>query len=274
MSTSSQFAGKIIALTGAASGIGRATATLLASRGAKLSLADLHGPGLAKVKDEIQERYAQTEIFIAALDVRDATAVEDWITATANHFGRLDGAANLAGIVPKSVGISTIADQDQGEWDAALGINLTGVMHCLRAQLKVMQDGASIINASSIAGLQGRPKNAAYAASKHGVVGLSRSAAKEAGPSNIRINAICPGRIDTPMSRMATSVASDTDEAIKISKETVRTGLRPLRALLTTYPFVLEHRHISKTFRSARRSSYVDCFLAQRRVVLHHRQCD
>lgn len=85
-----------------------------------------------------------------------------------------------------------LVDQDLKEWDFVLQVNLTGVLHCLKAQLKVMSDHGAVVNASSIAGLQGREKNSSYSASKHGVLGLTRSAAKEVGVRGVRVNAICP----------------------------------------------------------------------------------
>jgi NAD(P)-dependent dehydrogenase (short-subunit alcohol dehydrogenase family) len=192
MSSPTQFTNRVIAITGAASGIGLATAHLLASRGASLSLADLQAPALEKTRTEILAKHPGTDIFTFALDVRDYAKVEQWIQQTMEKFGKLDGAANLAGVIPHSIGIGLLIDQDLSEWDFVLSVNLTGVLHCLKAQLKVLHEGGSVVNASSIAGLQGRERNSSYAASKHGVLGLTRSAAKEVGARNIRVNAICP----------------------------------------------------------------------------------
>lgn len=158
-----QFENKVIAITGAGSGIGRATAHLLASRGAKLSLADLTNEALSKVRDEITANH-KTDILIFALDVRKYEEVESWINDTQKHFGRLDGAANLAGVIPKSIGLKGIDEQDFEEWDFVLGVNLTGVMHCLKAQLNVIDKDSAIVNAASIAGLIGRANNASYTA--------------------------------------------------------------------------------------------------------------
>lgn len=206
MTFQKQFEDKVIAITGAASGIALATAHLLASRGAKLSLADVSADALTKHAEEIRTRYS-TDVISFPVDVRDYSKVEDWIDQTKKHFGRLDGAANLAGVIPKSIGLKGVDEQDLDEWDFVMGVNLNGVMHCLRAQLKSIQDGGALVNASSVAGLTGRQNNASYTASKHGVLGLTRSAAKEVGVRNVRVNCICPGRIETPMVRKAEQIA-------------------------------------------------------------------
>jgi NAD(P)-dependent dehydrogenase (short-subunit alcohol dehydrogenase family) len=191
MATSLPLAGKVIAITGAASGIGLATAKILASRGATLSLADLQEKALSQTASHILETY-NTLVHTFALDVRSRDAVDSWIAETVERFGRLDGAANLAGVIGKSIGVKGVADTDEDEWDFIIAVNLTGVMHCMRAQMKVIADSGSIVNAASIAGLTGRPNNGAYAASKHGVIGLTRSAAKEIGARGVRVNSIAP----------------------------------------------------------------------------------
>ncbi|KAI0138496.1 3-oxoacyl-reductase [Xylariaceae sp. FL1272] len=220
MSLPEQFAGKVIALTGAASGIGLATAHLLASRGAILSLADLQAEALQRAEADIKAKYPTTELLAFALDVRNYKQVQSWINSTTQKFGKLDGAANLAGVIPKTIGTRDISEQDAGDWEFVMGVNTTGVMHCLKAQTSIITDNGAIVNASSIAGNTGRPRNSAYAASKHAVIGLTRSVAKETGRRGVRVNAICPGRIETPMLQASFNPEGDrTERQEEIGKE-------------------------------------------------------
>lgn len=189
-----QLSDKVIAVTGAASGIGLVTAKLLASRGARLSLADVVDEGLEKAKAEILSTTPGASVLTTVLDVRDFALVDSWIAKTVEHFGRLDGAANIAGVVPATIGSEAgrVENMNLDEWNFILAVNTTGVMHCMKAQLQKMGEGGSIVNASSIAGVIGRESNGSYTASKHAVIGLSRSAAKEVGKRGVRVNAICP----------------------------------------------------------------------------------
>jgi NAD(P)-dependent dehydrogenase (short-subunit alcohol dehydrogenase family) len=141
-----------------------------------------------------------------ALDVRDASKVEEWITSTVEKHGRLDGAANLAGVIGPTVGVSNIEDIPYDEFNFILDVNLKGVFNCMRSELRIMKklikDGegkegegqkvGSIVNAASVAGIHGLTKSCAYVASKHAVVGLTRAAAKECGGGGVRVNAIAP----------------------------------------------------------------------------------
>ncbi|EXJ77085.1 hypothetical protein A1O3_10243 [Capronia epimyces CBS 606.96] len=195
----SRLEGKVIAITGAGSGIGAATAREAAARGASLSLCDINQDALAVVVDEIRGR--GNDVVGTRVDVSNSDSVDAWIADTVAHFGRLDGAANVAGVEagPGGKVYANIVDISNEHWGCMMGINLTGLFYCLRAQLRVMQRGSSVVNVSSMAGLVGRPGVAAYTASKHGVIGLTRTAAKEVGERGIRVNALAPGPVDTPM---------------------------------------------------------------------------
>lgn len=181
---------KVIAITGAASGMGREVAKLLASKGAKVSLCDVQVEALKTVVDEITQ--AGGTAISTTVDVRNRTEVEAWIQLTVDTLGKLDGAANLAGVIGKQNNIAPVQDIDDDDWDFVIGVNQRGVMNCMRAQVPNFNDGGSIVNASSIAGVMGVKNNAAYVASKHAVVGLTRSVAKEVGDRGIRCNCFCP----------------------------------------------------------------------------------
>ncbi|KAJ5977683.1 hypothetical protein N7501_001025 [Penicillium viridicatum] len=212
--------GKVFALTGAASGIGRATALLLARHGALLSLADVDKATLAKTHDDVLQEYCNVNhvnsesipsspIFTRTVDVRSQKECSSWIEATVAHFGQsLAGAANLAGVFGPNIGRETgaVRNLDDTEFDWVMDVNVKGTLNCLRAELAHMQtaDGAgrpggSIVNAASVAGIVGGAHNGPYVASKHAVIGLTRTAVKEEGSRGIRLNAIAPGIIATPM---------------------------------------------------------------------------
>ncbi|KAF2110314.1 hypothetical protein BDV96DRAFT_200229 [Lophiotrema nucula] len=209
------FEGKVIAITGGASGIGLETAKLLSLRGAKVSIADVQEGALNEAKTAIET--AGGEVLTYKLDVRDRKQVDAWIDATVAKYGNLDGAANIAGVIGKGIGIKKADELEDDDWDFVLAVNLTGVMYCQRAELRAFKDGGSILNAASVAGVQGRPKNSAYSASKHGVIGLTRSAAKDMGERNIRINAIAPGTVETPLITEARKVAGSGNEAVRLN---------------------------------------------------------
>lgn len=196
--------GKVIALTGAASGIGLATAKLLAGRGAAVCIADVDPHALEVAESHFS--VLDVPYMVTKVDVTKRAEVESWIDSIVEKYGRLDGAANCAGIIGKNHGITTITELEDEEWDKIISVNLTGMMHSLRAELKRIVDHGSIVNVSSIQGVMGFAGSAAYVASKHGVIGLTRSAAKEFGHRNIRVNAIAPGSILTPLLRRAQEV--------------------------------------------------------------------
>lgn len=204
--------GKIIAITGV-SGIGLAVAKQLRAQGARLSLADLSQAALDNARKELDA--TEDDVMTTAVDVGASDQVDAWIADTVKKFGRLDGAANMAGAIGKHHGVRTIKEQDNDQWDLLMRVNLTGLMYCLRAELNHMTKGASIVNAASIQGLRGFPKHAAYSATKHAAIGLTRSAAKEMAP-DIRINAVAPGATQTPLLDASVAIIGkhDADECL------------------------------------------------------------
>lgn len=174
-------------VTGGASGIGLALTKILLSRGCKVSVADISEDNL-----EAARASPGADILTTQVDVRNAAQVRDWMKQTVDKFGRLDGAANVAGTQGRRIGsYAGIKEQEEDDWDFIIATNLTGTMHCMREELKLLSEGGSIVNASSIAGVSGWA-SAAYAASKHGIIGLTRVAAKEEGKRGIRVNAVAP----------------------------------------------------------------------------------
>ncbi|PSN72438.1 NAD(P)-binding protein [Corynespora cassiicola Philippines] len=195
---------KVITITGAASGMGLETSKLFASKGAKLSLADIQEKPLKSLGEELLKNGAQ--VMITVVDISDRKQVEDWIAATTARFGKIDGAANLAGVLGRQNNIASIEEIDDDDWDFIFGVNTKGLLNCMRAQIPNFNDGGAIVNASSILGLIGAKKNLGYVASKHAVVGMTRAAAKELGHRNIRVNCFCPGPVDTPMFRKSAEI--------------------------------------------------------------------
>ncbi|KAI1097456.1 NAD(P)-binding protein [Jackrogersella minutella] len=189
--------GKIFAITGGASGIGFATAQILSSRGGAVCIADVDPIAMSKAEEYFTNQNAS--FTVTKVDVSKRDEVDSWIDSIVQKYGRLDGAANVAGIIGKHHGLREVADLEDDEWHKIIAVNLTGTMYCLRAELKKIVDGGSIVNISSIHGLQGFAKHGAYDASKHGIIGLTKAAAKENGGREVRVNAVAPGAIYTPL---------------------------------------------------------------------------
>ncbi|KAK7885321.1 hypothetical protein LTR67_010499 [Exophiala xenobiotica] len=195
-------AGKVVSVTGAASGIGLATARSLYARGALLALCDVRKDALDHAIPEItasDQSSSKSRITTSVVDIRHSNQVNEWVNSTISHYDRIDGAANIAGILGKSFGVGDLTQIDDEEFDKVTSVNLKGLFNCMRAQLKVMKSGASIVNASSTTGLEGHPMNSVYSATKHAVIGLSKSAAGEFGARGIRVNCVAPGIFATPM---------------------------------------------------------------------------
>ncbi|GIJ90600.1 hypothetical protein Asppvi_009561 [Aspergillus pseudoviridinutans] len=187
------FEGKVIAITGAASGMGLATAKLLASRGATVSLADINETALKTTAESLA---GSNKHMYMVVDVRESKSVDAWIQSTVEKLGKLDGAVNMAGVISPAKPITEETDET---WDFNFAVNARGIFFCLRAQLRAMSAGGSIVSAASVFGQMGSPGVAPYCASKAAVIGLSRTAAKE--NKNIRVNCVAPGSVNTPMSQ-------------------------------------------------------------------------
>jgi len=198
-------------VTGAASGIGRETAKLFAIRGCKkLVISDLNLGGLEEVKSAIEHEHQGVSVLAVETNVRDEASVDNMVAKAVEKFGRIDYCCNVAGITLAG----STAEASTADFELQYEVNLRGVFFCERAELRAMlkqerlasKDSkypmrGTIANVASLAGLKAYPDLPAYAAFKHGVVGMTKSDAMKYGPEGIRVNCLCPGAVDTPITK-------------------------------------------------------------------------
>lgn len=215
--------GKVALITGGGSGIGRATAITFGREGAKVAIADYNRAGGEETVRMIKAAGGEAS-FIEA-NVAIAKQVEAMVAKTIDTYGRLDCAFNNAGIEGEMSG-GNIAECSEENWGRIIAINLTGVFLCMKYEIPQMlkHGGGSIVNTASAAGLIGLPGGTAYVASKHGVAGLTKSAALEYAKSGIRINAVCPGFIRTAMTERVMDGGSISEDAMIAAEPLGRIG--------------------------------------------------
>ena len=216
-----QLDGKVALITGAGSGIGRASALAFAREGARVAVADIVVEGGEETVRMVKE--AGGEAFFIQVDVSNAAEVEAMVNTVVDAYGRIDCAYNNAGIEGR---LASTDEYPEDVFDKVIDINLTGVWLCMKYELPHMlkQGSGAIVNTASGAGLIGVAGMSAYVASKHGVVGLTKTAALEYAKSGIRVNSVCPGLIQTPMVERLTADQPQLGEALVAAEPVGRTG--------------------------------------------------
>ena len=195
-----QFDGRVALVTGGGSGFGRAAALQFAAGGARVAIGDIDAGTAEAAAAEV--RKAGGEAIAARMDVTDEASVKAFFDATLAAFGRIDCAFNNAGILGP---VGEMAECSLADYERVMAVNVRGVWLCMQAEIRVMlkqtapAGGHAIVNTASVAGLAGSPLLPAYTASKHAVVGLTRAAARNYGKRGIRVNAVCPGPVETPL---------------------------------------------------------------------------
>lgn len=209
---SGQFKDRVALVTGAASGIGRASALAFARQGAQLIIADVNDDGGKETESLIKK--AGGEALFIRTDISPATDVENLVMMVVQKHGRLDYAHNNAGIEGAAF---LTGDYTEEEWDRVIDVNQKGIWLCMKYEIRQMleQKGGAIVNTSSGAGIKGFPYHAAYSASKHATIGLTRTAALEYAKESIRINAVCPGFIRVGLTEQAISVNAALERKFK-----------------------------------------------------------
>ena len=247
----SEFSGKVVLITGGTDGIGLATARMFAAEGAGVVIAARDAQRGARVQAELCGLGGRA-LFIPA-DIGEPGAAENLVARTVAEFGRLDVAVNNAAA---DIRIAPTADITEAEFDTSVAVNLKGLWLCLKHEIKAMQrsadgvagGGGAIVNVASINGLSGTPTAAVYSATKHAVIGLTRSAARETIAQGIRINAVCPGATDTPFQHRPHQGASAAAQQARLAHlaqliplgrlarpEEIATGIRWLCSAAASY---------------------------------------
>jgi NAD(P)-dependent dehydrogenase (short-subunit alcohol dehydrogenase family) len=206
------FSGRVALVTGAGAGIGRAAALAFARAGASVAVADVDDDGGQETEALISAMGTDVRFF--PTDVSSAEDVRRMVDATVGTFGRLDFAHNNAGVAAAQ---HDVGDLPEAEWDRVQGVMLRGVYLCMKYEIPhLLETGGAIVNTASGAGLVGYPGQSPYVSSKHGVLGLTKSAALEYGHRGVRVNAVCPGTVLTPMVEAATQVPGLEEQLVAL----------------------------------------------------------